>query len=105
MSADGENRFGQSLGQIDFQWRDPAPQPDRARPAADDAYDEIVCGAYDGSIVMQKGVGNRSETYLRVSVIGQHRFAADIARCRDERPAECVQYKSVQRTVGEQSRS
>ncbi len=47
MSADGEDRFGQSLGQIDFQWRDPAPQPDRARLAADDAHDGIVGGADD----------------------------------------------------------
>ena len=99
MSADGKDRFGQSFGQIDFQWRDPAPEPDRARLAADDAHDGIVGGADDRSVVMQKRIGYRSETCLRFCVIGQHRLAADIARCRDQGPAECVQHKSVQRTV------
>jgi hypothetical protein len=74
MSADGEDRFGQSFGQIGFQWRDAAPQPDRARLAVDDAHNGIVCRAYDGSIVMQKRVGYRSETCFRFCVIGQHRF-------------------------------
>ena len=99
MAADSEHGLWLAPRQFEFDRCTPAPDAQRPGPVRDSSVHGVVGGAHDASIVMQECVGDGSEALGCLGVIGQNRFAADIARGRDEWSAKLRQQQFVQRTV------
>ncbi len=54
-------------------------------------------------IVLQECIRHSREALFRIGIVGDDRFAADIARCCDQRAAEFRQQKTVQWAVRQEN--
>ena len=81
----------------------PRPRRNGRGTPAITRYTGSSAGRTMGRSVVQEGIGEMREAGLRFGVVGQHRFAGEVARGGDQRPAEVVQQQIVQRRVGQQA--
>ena len=77
----------------------PRPSRNGRAPPTIEADHRVVRRARDRPVVVQERIGHRTQPASTCCGVGQHGFAAEVARGRHHRPAEPPQQQVMQRTV------